>query len=131
MTTPKLTRQNVQEIRQLWTTGQGSTYQLGTRFHVSGTTIWKIVNNLTWHDPHYTPPVKPPHGMVSGGRGAANGNARLTWEQVHLIRHRYATGGITQTQLAAEYGVQKMTLSEIIRNVAWRDPNYTPPKPKR
>jgi hypothetical protein len=30
--------------------------------------------------------------------------------------------------LADEYGVQKMAISEIVRNISWKDPHYTPPQ---
>lgn len=57
-------------------------------------------------------------GRLRGnGPGAANGNAKVTWEQVCEIRARYAAGGVTQVQLAAEYGLKQPHISELIRRV--------------
>lgn len=36
------------------------------------------------------------------------------------IRARYATGGITQTALAAEYGVSKTAISAIVNRLNWK-----------
>lgn len=46
--------------------------------------------------------------------------SKLTAEQVDAIRHRYATGGIRQRELAEEYGVQQSTISKIVRGVRWK-----------
>ena len=60
----------------------------------------------------YTHPEKRLHGE-------RNGRAKLTWEDVRKIRAEYATGTISQTQLAKKYGVRQCQISEIIRNVSW------------
>lgn len=46
--------------------------------------------------------------------------AKLTDEQVRTIRERYAAGGITQPQLATEYGIHNSQVSRIIRRITWR-----------
>jgi hypothetical protein len=56
-------------------------------------------------------------------------HARLTWEQVRDMRRRYAAGGVTQRQLANEYGVCEVHVSMIIANKRWQiehDPNPDP-----
>lgn len=53
-------------------------------------------------------------------KGIDNGNAKLTEEDVRLIRERYAAGNITQAALAAEYGVHPTAISQIIRRVGWQ-----------
>lgn len=60
----------------------------------------------------YTHPEKRLHGE-------RNGRARLTWDDVRKIRAEYATGTISQTQLAKKYGIRQCQVSEIIRNVSW------------
>jgi hypothetical protein len=52
-------------------------------------------------------------------RGERHSKARLTDEAVRAIRARYASGGITQRRLAAEYGVHLMTVARAIRRVSW------------
>ncbi len=53
-------------------------------------------------------------------RGEKNVNAKLREVQVREIRLRYAAGGITQKELAAEYGVSCALISVIVTRKAWR-----------
>lgn len=55
--------------------------------------------------------------------GEENTNAKLTWEQVRKIRTRYAKGTHTQEQLALVFGVDRSTISNIVRNRIWRETN--------
>lgn len=52
-------------------------------------------------------------------RGEQHGNAKITDDQVLEIRKRYAAGGITQANLAREYGLTHGTLSVIISGRGW------------
>ena len=52
-------------------------------------------------------------------RGEQHGRARLTEAQVREIRVRYLSGGITQTTLAAEYGVAQATIHRIVTWEIW------------
>jgi len=51
---------------------------------------------------------------------------RLTMADATVIRERYAASG-TQAELAEEYGVCRQTVTKIVRNRTWHDPNYSPP----
>jgi hypothetical protein len=53
-------------------------------------------------------------------RGSHNSQAKLTEGQVITIRLRYDTGGITQAELAEEYGVSLALVSTILARKAWR-----------
>lgn len=55
-----------------------------------------------------------------GRRSEAHQMAKLTAEQVIEIRERHAAGGITQRQLAAEYGVSYPHVSLIVRRKTWK-----------
>lgn len=55
--------------------------------------------------------------------GDRNGRAKLSWDDVREIRRRYAAGGVSQTQLAKEFGVRQCQISEIIRGVSWIEPH--------
>lgn len=64
--------------------------------------------------------------MHSKGRGNPPGlshghhpMAKLTEEQVAEIRRRYTAGGVTQYELAPEYGVSQAHLSKIVRKKSW------------
>ena len=58
-------------------------------------------------------------GRQSRLKGADNGRAKLTEEQVIEIRSRYAAGGVSQRKLAAEFGVGQQLISRIIRRKTW------------
>lgn len=53
-------------------------------------------------------------------RGEANHAAKLTADGVRDIRARFAAGGVTQTALAREYGVDFRSVSQIIRRKRWQ-----------
>ena len=53
-------------------------------------------------------------------RGASHYRARLTDEAVAAIRERYRIGELSQEQIAREFGVSQITVSRVIRRVAWR-----------
>lgn len=53
-------------------------------------------------------------------KGERAHNAKLTEDGVRSIRERYAAGGITQRELAAEFGVDPSIISEIVRRLRWR-----------
>ena len=52
-------------------------------------------------------------------RGEKNSYAKLTTETVIEIRQRYAQGGVSQTALAAEYGISQPHVSSLIRGARW------------
>jgi uncharacterized C2H2 Zn-finger protein len=75
-----------------------------------------------------TRPERVPRGDRSGrrthpertARGERCGNVSLTSAQVVEIRRRYAVGGITQLELAREYGVARPTISHVVAGRHWR-----------
>jgi hypothetical protein len=58
--------------------------------------------------------------QVSPAENARRSRAtKLTWEQVREIRARYAAGGISQPQLAREYGVVQGNISSVLLGKTW------------
>lgn len=53
-------------------------------------------------------------------RGETATKAKLTEQQVSEIRKRYTDGGVSQTQLAKEYGINQTAIGFIIRRVNWK-----------
>ena len=66
-------------------------------------------------------------GVVARPAGEAHANARLTTAMVEAIRARYRAGGITQRQLAGEYGVGLASLNRVLQGVSYR--SSLPPRP--
>ena len=60
-------------------------------------------------------------GRRSQPKGAKHANAKLTDSQVREIRSRYSLGGVTQDDLAAEFGVSQRTISLIILKRTYAD----------
>jgi hypothetical protein len=56
-------------------------------------------------------------GRTTGGERSAQ--AKLTWEQVRIIRSRYARGE-SQAKLGAEFGTCRQNISRIVNEQAWR-----------
>jgi hypothetical protein len=59
--------------------------------------------------------------------GEEHGMAKLNWNKVTEIRAKWTTGSYLQRQLAEEYGVGDVNISEIVRNETWYDSNYILP----
>jgi hypothetical protein len=55
-----------------------------------------------------------------GHRGEHNPRAKLTAASVLAVRARYAAGGVTQSALAAEYGVSPAAVRDVLRGRRWR-----------
>jgi hypothetical protein len=64
----------------------------------------------------YTHPERTP-------RGEANGESKLTADQVREIRRRYSAGDVGQRQLAREYGVVKNAIANILHRKTWQHIN--------
>lgn len=79
-------------------------------FGISQVTVRDVATGKTWkHIP----------GAISSRRapfGERSGSAKLLDEQVTEIRNRYATGGVTQQELASEYGVSFQLIHLIVHN---------------
>jgi hypothetical protein len=56
--TPGLTFLQVRQIRQRYAAGGETTRSLGGEYGVSAVAISKIIRNLSWIDPDYTPPTR-------------------------------------------------------------------------
>ena len=48
-------------------------------------------------------------------------NAKLSATQITEVRHRYDAGGVTQQQLAAEFGVSQRAISLVVRHETYKD----------
>ncbi len=102
----KLTQELANEIRSKWIGHKGQQTELAKEYGVSRHTISLIIRNVTWWDETAVPFHFPP------------GNAKLTWEQVHIIRRTPLAYGEHQ-KLALRFGITATHLSEILHNKAW------------
>lgn len=62
-------------------------------------------------------PVAP--GTNTPGNLPAKYDAKLTFDMADEIRRRYAAGGVTHRELAAEFGLSRPSVSRVIRKESW------------
>ena len=66
-------------------------------------------------------------GRQVTAKGENNARAKLQDFHIREIRHAYAAGGVTQQNLADEFGVHRSVITNIINNKAWK--HITPQSP--
>lgn len=76
---------------------------------------------LGTHSDNSRDAVRKGRWSQKGQSGEDASRAKLTWETVREIRHRFSREGIRQSQLAREYGVTDGAISAILHNETWRD----------
>ena len=59
-------------------------------------------------------------------QGEGHPSAALTWDKVRSIRQEYTAGNGTYQSLAEKYNMSPMAISNVVRNLNWHDPDYTP-----
>lgn len=52
-------------------------------------------------------------------RGERNGRSKLSHPKAREIRHRYASGGVSQRALAGEYGVTLRAIQQVLSGKTW------------
>jgi DNA invertase Pin-like site-specific DNA recombinase len=76
------------------------------------------VGNLRWGTPQSNYADRDRHGRTA--KGERHGQAKLTAEQAQAIRSRYRAGGTSERKLAAEFGVGRTTVRDILTGHSWR-----------
>ena len=105
----KLTEPQVAEIIERYAAG-GVTYrQLAAEYGVSAQTISGIIRRRRWA--HVDAPSA---ADILASMPRARGKARAS-----EIIERYAAGGVTQAELAAEYGMTNRSVGNIILGMTW------------
>jgi plasmid maintenance system antidote protein VapI len=121
--TTALSRTDATWLRELFATRKWTQADLAARFQVDRVTVQEVLQNKLWHDAAYAPLSN------LGGehrRGDDNPAAELTWPLVREIRAKFAAGKYRHEDLAAEYGVVKATITYLLANQTWVDPDYIP-----
>lgn len=86
--------------------------------HENGDSLDNRVENLNWKTSKENQHDRYRHGTIGHLRGEQV-NHKLTEADVLDIRQRYAGGGLTQKELAAEYELHQVTVSEIVTRKIW------------
>ena len=115
----KLIWNDINKIREKYTTEKITMDKLSEYYNVSKTNIDDILNNRIWKDSNYTPSIR-------NNIGENNPISKLTWKQVKEIRELYNNGQYSQNKLAEMFGVHRWTIQNLINNETWKDDNYKP-----
>lgn len=87
----------------------------------------KIIRNVLYEDPSYSPPEVLSRGTYERRR-ARNAGAReqggLNWEKASEIRELWLQGDCTTFELGEKFDVDHTTVWHVISNRTWRDPDY-------
>ena len=109
----KLNEADVLDIRQQAHEGVPRG-ELAAKYDTSNGHISRIMAGEAW--PHVGGPVVPSKGQTVGEHVWSS---KFTQSQVVEIRNRYGAGGVTQKELAKEYGVSVGTISRITNRYGW------------
>ena len=122
----KLTWEEVNQIRQLYTDEKMFQYQLAEKFNISQIVIWNIIHNKGWYDPDY----KPENSYLMRDKQLSTGvdhhNSIFNEEQVKSIRQRYNVESIGLKELAEQYNTSIRIMSLLVQNKSYYDPEYKP-----
>jgi len=110
----KLTAEDVATIRQRYANGAQQA-ELAAAYQVTQPNISYIVLRKSWAG------AGGPTYVRKWQRGGVPARAKLTLEQVTRLRQQHAEGA-TPADLSAEFGVNRGTISKIVRGITWRDP---------
>lgn len=75
------------------------------------------LSNLIWESHIDNEKRKVAHGTIN--RGARNGGAKLTRDQIRQIRKEYKTGLISQKALGYKFNISQPQIFNIVNNKHW------------
>lgn len=136
----KLTADKVKAIRELYAYGNPVHQDIANQFGISRRSVGLIIEGKTWkHVPMDTDIAERlknrktttvrnvAYGVRNGKhtkpsstpKGTFHRNARITDQDVREIRSIYERGSITQTALAAQFGITQTAISIIVLRKGW------------
>jgi predicted DNA-binding protein YlxM (UPF0122 family) len=110
----KLTLNDIEEIRNIYAKGNISHKQIADKYGVQTPAIYKIINNLSWYDEKYSPPVFD--SIIKKNKTAR----KLSYEIAEEIRQEFKSNNYTIKTLANKYSVSITTIRMILLNRIWK-----------
>jgi group I intron endonuclease len=107
----------INEIREASQDKKISHRKLSQKYNVATSTIQAIVENRTWRNSNYIP--------LSRKTAEERPNAKLLNSQAKEARELYVKEGTKVLELANKYKISLGTMSLVLQNKTYHDPNYT------
>jgi Trp operon repressor len=115
----KLTHADVVKIRERYAKGDISQRQLAEEYGVQQTVVGGIVRGEDWS--HTLGPIKGVDYEIDRVlRGESHGMAKLSKDDVINIRKQYASGSVTQIELAENYKTKQAYISRVVLGKTWK-----------
>lgn len=121
--TAKLFEEDVLNIVQWYATGNVSAQEIAEAYGLTKQSVLSLLRKETWKHverPDLSDLIR--QGLSRGGakrRSEANGNAKLTEEQVREIHRLWAEGVGSRDELAAQFGVAPSMIRRIVKGQFW------------
>ena len=113
----RLKNKEVIDIRTQYTNGITTPYELAEKYNISVSQIYSIIRRTKWK---HIPMIKGENTIIGKQKGEERHNNILSKKDVLYIRKRYPQGGITHKELAKKFGLEKSTISKILRRIIWK-----------
>jgi len=84
--------------------------------HIDGDLLNNDITNLEWRLPKDVTDTSKKLGKLSN---------KISPDLARVIRERYATGGVSQTDLAKAYNVHKGTINKLVKGITWKEEDGT------
>jgi hypothetical protein len=88
--------------------------------HFDGTPYHNNIANLRWDTRSGNQRDAVRHGTQRNFKGTAHHKAKLTDDDVRLMRKMYAGGGWTSSALGRRFGVSQATAYGIVKGTGWK-----------
>ena len=118
----KLSDRDVQIIKASYTGKYGEVSAIARQFGVTSQAVSAIVKKGGWAHISKGNVSLPPDQLkrLPGLRGEGTSQAKLTDEQVRMLRAAYDSGSVTQADLMRQYGVSRTTVCLIVNRKIWK-----------
>lgn len=116
-----LSESDVARILELYATHTITQADIARMFGVSRVEVTRIVNRQIWVHVEVTGATQAAlqTERINTSLGERNGRAKLTEQDVRQIRELSAVQRVSYTKLARQFGVDKTSISDIIRRRSW------------
>ena len=89
--------------------------------HKDGNSLNNRASNLYWATPQENIDDRERHGRTM--RGDGHYNAKLSAKDIPVIRKLWSGGGLSQHEIAQQFGVTNFTICDVVRRKSWKHIN--------